>query len=344
MEHEKTKDGIPGRKAGLAEWLTRSGMMVFSVGFSLLVAETVLRIFFPIYTVGIKESYRYDPELGTRLKPGIHMFETTDYQQEVRTNALGTVNFEETFEPYSYLVFAIGDSFTQGSGVPSDATYPFQLSMALNLDGDGKYEPVYGVTNLGVEGYGTLQYLLSLERYAALIGEPDAVLYLGYDNDYEDDLLFEEGYRHRHLVEGSPYYGIFLKPMLVANDTQVGKRIKENVIRRSERADVKAQESATVAETDWPNIQKIVEYCHERDILLVVSWASYPSESYDWLRAKAQKEGLLFADWGPSVDSVLAVMPDLPTENNHSGEHHRTWVNRLIAEAYARRIRENLAP
>jgi hypothetical protein len=56
------------------------------------------------------------------------MFETTDHQQEIRTNLLGTVNFEEDFHRYRYRVFALGDFFTQGTGLPSDCSYPFQLA------------------------------------------------------------------------------------------------------------------------------------------------------------------------------------------------------------------------
>jgi len=39
-----------------------------------------------------------------------------------------------------------------------------------------------------------------------------------------------------------------------------------------------------------------------------------------------------------AMDAVQQAMPALSPWNPHSGLHYRTWVNRLIAEAYAREI------
>jgi hypothetical protein len=36
----------------------------------------------------VSEAYEYDPELGVRHRSGIHLFHTTDYQEQVKVNQL----------------------------------------------------------------------------------------------------------------------------------------------------------------------------------------------------------------------------------------------------------------
>jgi hypothetical protein len=195
--------------------------------FTLLVIELLLRVFFPVYLTGYVGAYRYDEQLGYRLKSSIHFLKTTDYLEEVCTNKLGTVNFQETFDKYSKLVFTIGDSYTQGTGLPSDAGYPAQLDLMLNMQNQ-EYRPDYGVVNLGLAAFGAEQEILSVLIYKRIIGKPAYILYLGCSNDYDDDIMFREGLRHRHLVDGNPHYSAALvKPMQwLTNDTEIGKRLK----------------------------------------------------------------------------------------------------------------------
>ncbi len=322
-------------------------IVLFFAGASVAVVELGLRLFAPAYTVGIQEAYQYDPELGYRLKAGIHLLKTTDYQQETYTNKLGTANFQESFKDYQFLVLALGDSFTQGSGLPADAAYPFQLDLTLNRDANGIYSKRYAVVNLGLEGAGCEQALILLRRYASLIGKPDIVLYLGVNNDYEDDVLFRSGYRRPHLVDGSPYWGWMLRPVRWAAKTELGKRaqIASGWWRRSRALRPASGES--MAPGDWslppselerPVLERLAQACEEYHALLVVSWISAPSPSYDWLKTWAAGKGVAFADWLPSVTSVWSAMPNAPVLNPHSGGHRRTWVKRLIAEEYARQI------
>ena len=92
--------------------------------------EVALRLFFPMHlTGGFIGDYQYDEELGYRLKQGWFV-QMTDYRQEAYVNSLGTVNFQRDFKGYQKLVFASGDSYTQGTGLPSDMS--FRRSSILN--------------------------------------------------------------------------------------------------------------------------------------------------------------------------------------------------------------------
>jgi len=68
-----------------------------------------------------------------RLKDNIHIFKTTDYQQEILTNPLGTTNFQKDFKDYQTLIFALGDSYTHGTGLQVDCSYPFQLETSAKV-------------------------------------------------------------------------------------------------------------------------------------------------------------------------------------------------------------------
>jgi hypothetical protein len=96
--------------------------------------------------------------------------------------------------------------------------------------------------------------------------------------------------------------------------------------------------TTSVAELTWPVIDKIVNLCGEQGAVTVLGWSSGGSPSYDWLQAKTAAEGLAFADWWPSVESVQQSVGEISLANPHSGGHWRTWINRLIADAFAREI------
>ncbi len=265
-------------------------------------------------------------------------------QQEVRVNHLGTVNFQESFSGYRYLVYAVGDSYTQGIGVPSDASYPFQLDLILNQEPTGIYAKEFGVVNLGIAAVGGAQELLILRRWVSMIGSPAFILYLGCDNDHDDDVMFRSGYRYHHIVLGSPSWGWAVRPMqILTNDFQVGVRLKVFVdsLRRDEIygtakvADAEAKEP--VAELEKSEIEQMEQYSLRHGAELIVSW-SERGASYEWLRRWAMQRGVPFADWGRRVESVQHAIPTLPEDNSNSAGHHRTWVNGEIAEAFASEI------
>lgn len=277
------------------------------------------------------------------------MFEVTDFQEEVRVNGLGTANFHEQFDAYETIVFAVGDSFTQGTGLPSDMSYPAQLDMILNRDEQGFYRQKYGVVNLGLAAFGGEQSLIALRRWSSLVRKPAYILYLGSGNDYEDDILFRSGYRHRHIVEGSPSWGALVKPMQwLTDDLQIGIRLKLLIgqIRRSSQFSASnhnvggGEQTTSVAELERPAFENLAAFARENDAKLVVGWAG-SGPSYDWLKKWAAENTIAFADWEPKMKSVTDRIPALPTENQHSGGHYRGWVNRIIAEEYARQIAAN---
>lgn len=319
-----------------------------------VVAEVGLRVFAPIHTVGTLEWFQYDDELGVRVKEHLDERDVVDYEAEAVTNSIGTFNYEQDYTRYDQLVFAIGDSYTQGAGVPADASYPFQLELMLNADDSG-YRFDYGVLNLGLSAYGLSQSTLALERFASAVGIPNVILFLGCANDYSDDQLFASGYRHQHLVDGNPRYGILLAPLQwLTTRSQLVARIKIALSRIRQSAAVNREASrpsreaaaadppSSVAERQERRLDDLHATANRMGAMLIVSWADAPgakSRSYGWLKGWAEKKGVGFADWHRHVEPVVDAIPGIPLENHHSTGHYRTWVNQMIARAFADQIR-----
>lgn len=325
--------------------LARLALAAVAGGLVFAAAEVVLRLFAPLHLVGFPDAYVFDVELGVRAKPGVHALRTTDHQQELRVNRLGSVNFQEDFSGYRTRLFALGDSYTQGTGLPADAAYPFQLDLLLNRDGAGRYEKRVAVVNLGLAANGGEQSLLILRRFTEKLGRPDVVLYLGAENDASDDAMFLHGDRHRHLVDGSPRWGAALPLVRWAAEMELGKRLRLALKRPpASPATAGARSGRSVAEQQRSVFERLKAQCRETNSTLVVSWAAAPSASYDWLKNWAATNDVAFADWLPGVESVRTTIPELPLTNPHSGGHLRPWVNRVIAEEFARQVAASNAP
>ena len=319
-------------------------MAFISILVSVFIIEVLLRLFMPIYFSAPLEGYQYDKEIGYIARKGVHFFKLSDYQQEFQTNKLGTFNFQEEFRDYEKVVFAIGDSYTQGTGLYADASYPSQLDLMLNIDQNGEYKKNYAVINLGIAASGGEQNLLILKRYAKMI-RPDIILYLGSDNDYRDDLLFRAGIRHKNIVYNNPHYGYFYYPLkFILYDTEIGKHltmfVREKLLkpRYSVRNSADKHESLSTAELEKDVLERIINEAKNNKSVIILSWAEGQSASYSWLQNYCKDKHLLFADYYHTLSSVHQAIPRLPFNNPHSGGHYRTWVNSIIARAFANKI------
>jgi len=322
-------------------------LSICSVVVALVVCELFLRIFMPLHLSGYIGAYQYDDELAAVPKKSLYFVKTKDYQEEFRTNHFGTVNFQEDFSQYEHLIFAIGDSYTQGTGLPSDASYPAQLDFLMNMK-EGNYKQIYGIVNLGLAAYGPEQEFIALKRYVAQLGKPKAVLLLGCSNDYSDDMRFRSGAIFMNPIDGSPHYGPFLHAVMwFLYDLEIGKRVRLAIRdvwtkRNIDNPSKTDGNSSLTIKNVLPVYDRIKEYLDQNEMQLIVSWSTDGAD-YEELQKWAATNHILFADWRPAVNSVLSKVPELPTENNHSGGHHRVWVNNLIAQAYLDKIKKALS-
>jgi hypothetical protein len=314
---------------------------------ALALCEFILMNAAPVYTTGIQDAYEYDSILGVRLRKSIDLERITDHREEIHSNKLGTANYQDDFAGYPTRIFAVGDSYTQGTGLPPDQSYPSQLDLLLNQSGS-HYEKRFAVVNLGLAAYGGEQSLIVLDRFNSVLGAPSVCLYLGSDNDFDDDLLFKVGARHSHLLRGSPRWGRSAPFLIWLGNRQIVLRAK--ILwsqRRLERLRTKAMNSTpvqeratqakTIAELEWPVIARIVNRCKAEGAQVILGWSKLPtaSGSYAWLASRAAAAAIPFNDWYTRVDAVSKAIPGLPVVNDHSGGHYRGWVNAEIARGFA---------
>lgn len=162
------------------------------------------------------------------------------------------------------------------------------------------------------------------------------------DNDVADDLLFQSGYRHGPLVEGSPKWGIWTRPLqILVNEMEIGKRLKivaGSLRRRSTLGEADADPALdNLAEPLEPGLDRLKEITLENGAELIVSWTGGVDQrggSYEWLQGWAERNGVRFADWQPRALAVTTAIPELDEENPHSGGRYRPWLNRVIAETF----------
>lgn len=295
----------------------------------------------PFYFCDSYGIYQYDEALQTVPKKNLYLKRTKDYLEEYITNKYGTINYQNDLSNYRFLIFCLGDSYTQGVGLPPDAAYPFQLDLLLNIENNA-YKLNYAVVNLGLGSYGGQQYLLTLKKHIRIIGKPHFILVLGCSNDYSDDLRFKDFQSGKtfNIIEGNPKFNWLMKPlMFLGYDTEIGKRVYW-IIKNYQKGSYKKrdpglkQQDICTAEREVPVYEELERMAKELNAKLIISWASR-DESYDWMKQWAQSHNIPFADWYPTVKSVMKDIPALPLGNPHSGGHYRTWVNKIIAESFA---------
>ncbi len=173
-----------------AKWKLRLAAALISISFALLISEIALRCVthFPVSTVS---NLVPDTELGYVLDPKL-----TDVDDNGFRNPEVLVQAD---------IVAIGDSHTQGFNAEPEQSWPQQLAATLN-------QSVY---NMGVGGYGPLQYEILISR--ALQMRPKRIvvgLSLGNDlgdvargihqrdTEQEIDNAFRYGIRY-HTATGS---------------------------------------------------------------------------------------------------------------------------------------------
>ncbi len=157
--------------------------LALSLGFALVLVEGLFRVFgFPFdesWTRSENGLARFDPELGWTYVPGLTT--TRDFPDPEGGAAPRAIAL--SFDPdlaarvaspaaridlAAPSVVFVGGSFTMGHGATWDESYVGRIGAAL---------PSLQVVNLGVQGYGTDQALLSLRRHARRFSDLRAVVY-----------------------------------------------------------------------------------------------------------------------------------------------------------------------
>ena len=332
--------------------------LFFILFISIISLEILLRLFVPLIQVGTKKNYTYDDEIGVKYKNNLRSVVLKDYIEESITNKYGSVNYQDNFNNYDKIIFAVGDSNTKGVGVQFDESYPFQMYLELNT-GNIKDETSYGVVNLGIQASGTIAAFKIYDIYKSKIKKPNFVTHVGGMNDYSDDVFFESGKKHNSLVDGSPRlfglagyistiieYSEILKRMKLTYSIYNFKLAQNNKI---ENLKVKPNKFTLFKEGFDTKTSKLYlqfnEKSKEDDFIFILSWVdgrkdgnAWCKETYNYVKDWASKNNVLFADWCQDFKRVYKDLKEIPLVNNHSAGHYRSWINRIIANSFVKKI------
>lgn len=153
-------------RGGSRRWIQGVAILLVAVVVILGVTEGVLRWleipFHATWTPSENAMAEFDPELGWVYKPAssfVVPFGSERRLVPIHFDPLGArvAGPEGSRDPDLPTVFFVGGSYTMGHGLPYEETF------VGRLDADPSFP--FQVINLGVQGYGTDQSLLRLERY-----------------------------------------------------------------------------------------------------------------------------------------------------------------------------------
>src|SRR5262245_41149403 len=172
-------------------------LVLFSIGFALLLTEIFLRLIgysYPLFYVA-----DYDRGVALRAKAaGLYQREGTNY---VRINSAGLRDREHSkAKPSGTVRIALlGDSYCEALQVPMEQTFWWLLQQQLEACNafPGKHVEII---NFGVSGYGTGQELITLQRQAREYAPDIVVLLVTTNNDITDNR------RELKLADDIPYF------------------------------------------------------------------------------------------------------------------------------------------
>lgn len=167
--------------------------LLVSVILSMFFAEAVLRVWdAPITKFQLTQIHRPSPMAGWDLIPGASAVANTGAIYRINSRGCRDIEFSAEKPDGVFRILALGDSFTFGMGVESEATYPKQLEQILR----GKGYSVE-VINCAVIGYDMWQYTVALEE-KVLAYHPDLITLGVFVNDlvasYPPPEVREPGY------------------------------------------------------------------------------------------------------------------------------------------------------
>ncbi len=258
-------------------------LLVVSVVATLASAEAALRFarypFRGTWRPSETALARFDPELGWAYVPGRRVTGTYGDDPRRVTTAFDSLGIrvertDHVWRRRAPSVLFIGDSFTMGHGVEAREAFPARVEARLG----GRLQAV----NLGVEGYGTDQALLSLHRYIDRFDTRVVVYTFIADHVWRND-----NYDRRVYYPDGDWPGA--KPLFgVGEDGEV--YLRKPAARARELGNLHLWQVAQIGWTRWgprPDvrlttalIRELKRYCDRKGArLLVVYWSFAPGDA-----------------------------------------------------------------
>jgi hypothetical protein len=174
----------------MRKWLGVVALIMLGFGLALGLADVGVRLanwWFPYF-------YCYDEYRGWGLNPGAHGWYRREGVAYVRINRDGFrgPDYPERKPPRIFRVAVLGDSYVEAIQVPEDKTLTRVIGRELDDCPVLKGKRV-DVMNFGVDGYGTAQELITLQRKVWQYSPDAVVLAIFLGNDVRNNAVVLEG-------------------------------------------------------------------------------------------------------------------------------------------------------
>lgn len=205
----KHSDDPPLRPA--ARPLALALTIVAAILAACLIEEAAIRLL----GLGKPDLYAYSSSRGWKLRPGASGWQTDEGRAWIGVNRWGYRGPQWTAAkpPRTLRIAVIGDSFTEAQQVPQEAAFEAVAQRLLNrrisLFAHGRYADIrrVEVMNFGIDGYGSAQELLTLDRSAWRFSPDMIVLAFFAGNDVRNNSVALEGDKCRpfYVRRGGAY-------------------------------------------------------------------------------------------------------------------------------------------
>ncbi len=175
----------------------RLKLFLFNISLIIFLAEIAIRITGIYATYSEKNLNRFESYYGKKLTSYYFSHPSNkkiiNHQAEFNytkySNSIGLINKEiQTKQPETKRIIILGDSFTEGIGVPQDSSMPVLLNNILNQKKPNKFE----VINAGIVGSDAFfEYYLLKDKLIFL--QPDLVI-LNFNYSDFTDYIFRGGF------------------------------------------------------------------------------------------------------------------------------------------------------
>jgi len=144
----------------------------------------------------------------------------------------------------TYRIIAIGDSFTYGSYLNNEDTYPSQLEKILNQSLECIDIKKFEVLNLGVNAY-DIPYVIERFRVRGQKYDPDLVLWLIIDDDFTriNELTLPKAIQLSEEINGKKEYTTEEKKLIYYDQY---KKAKDEIIKNEGRGKILSMQSKSL--------------------------------------------------------------------------------------------------
>lgn len=170
--------------------LLNSLLVSFSLLFSLLLVEGVLRLYGVMPETDRLYFYKFDEMLGWTTKQSFRYFRSTRHYAHFNyydNQGYPTTKdeWEDEFDKDKPSIVLLGDSFAEGYYLPYENTFAYLL--------EKRFQDKYQVVNLGVSGYAPDQYLIRARQEMEDLNVQKIIVAFFPFNDIED--IFRGAYQ-----------------------------------------------------------------------------------------------------------------------------------------------------